>query len=597
MRTYLLSTSALATVFLVGALAVGATPAVAQSTTPTTSTAPNGSGTNTNGALPASTTTTTAPAQNTSSGGGVFTVTPNGITDPSGKPFVAKGLDVDAKDALQNLQGLQTTFPGLNMVRLVAVASAGDNAQTLQPIIDAYTQKGIVVEVEDHSDSADASWYTAIYNANKNNPYVWYETPNEPPASQTGQPQADIINALRAAGDKGPIGLQPVGGYDQSNVAGVLASTGTNNVYVTPHIYDSSTSSGDAASYVASEAQQGHSAGVGVIIDEFGNAMDGVTMDPLGNETIQAVEDAVNSGEIQGGVAWAAGNGYHPDGADSACADPTCSSATSTGMGPMMQSWLNGAPPTPVASNGSGSGGGTTTPVSGGSGAGTSTASNGNSGDTSGSPSGDTSTAPSTQTASNSSGQSSGNCSQPGATTTQADNTGQGSGGSPASTDTSGASGSQTAQDNSGGMSFTPASQATPISFVPAPCTQVADTSPTSGGSSGGNQGTTNAPPPTQVASNSNGPTGGGSNSSTTNAPTTDAGSTQVASNSNGSQNPLTVIQQNPQAWSQFSTVVENDLYPLFQWFMGMMGGSASAQPSQASQQGQTQSSSSPSGT
>jgi hypothetical protein len=92
--------------------------------------------------------------------------------------------------------------------------------------------------------------------------------------------------------------------------------------------------------------------GLPCVIDEFGNAMDGFTMDPQGNAVILAViaaNEGRNGGTVQAGaVFWAMDNGNHPDGAGSAFLTPDGSRLTSVGQ-QMIQPWLltpNKAAPT-----------------------------------------------------------------------------------------------------------------------------------------------------------------------------------------------------------------------------------------------------------
>ncbi|MBV8612397.1 MAG: cellulase family glycosylhydrolase, partial [Acetobacteraceae bacterium] len=160
--------------------------------------------------------------------------------------------------------------------------------------------------------------------------------------SGTEQNQIGIINAIRATGVSNPVSVQPLSGWDMSNIPTVTQAVGTSQLFVTPHMYDSSTNPNDPAQYVASDISQARTDGLFPVFDEFGNATDGWNLDPYGNNTIQAVISANQSGQA-GALFWAAGNGYHPDGADSAFLNPTGSQLTSTGQ--TLQPWLSGAPP------------------------------------------------------------------------------------------------------------------------------------------------------------------------------------------------------------------------------------------------------------
>ena len=269
-----------------------------------------------------------------------FTVTQKGFTDPNGRAWSARGVNVDRWDALQNLQGIQQNYPGVTMVRVVCLGGS-DTLADIDPIVQAYTSKGIVVELEDHADSQggdNTGWYTMLANAYKSNPLVFLETPNEPNAPNTAQNQIDIIKAIRATGFANPIGIQPIGGWDRVNIPQVVAQVGTTNLYMTPHVYYNGTDPNGAKAFVQGEIQGGLENGLYSVIDEFGNALDGYTMDPLGDSDIQAAIAANMAGQA-GAVFWAAGNGYHPDGADSAFLNQAGTQLTSTGK--EIQGWLS----------------------------------------------------------------------------------------------------------------------------------------------------------------------------------------------------------------------------------------------------------------
>jgi hypothetical protein len=262
-----------------------------------------------------------------------FTVNVTGFTAPNGQPWNAHGLNVDLGDALQNLKGIVQNYPGMSMARVVANGNT-DTLANIDPIVQAYTSKGIVVELEDHADSQNGNntgWYSMLANAYKNNPYVFLETPNEPSDPNTAQNQINIIKAIRATGFNNPIGIQPIGGFNESNLSAVTSAVGIKNLYVTPHIYGSP--------WQQSAIDGAKAAGLYPVIDEFGNAMDGFTIDAQGQAVIDGVIAANESGEA-GAIFWAAGNGYHTDGADSAFLDPAGTQLSSTGQ--YIKSWLSG---------------------------------------------------------------------------------------------------------------------------------------------------------------------------------------------------------------------------------------------------------------
>jgi hypothetical protein len=240
-----------------------------------------------------------------------FAVSANGgFTDPNGQAWSMRGLNAGVQDALQGFPNVMQQFPGMTAIRLNT--GGNDSPAAINQVVQEYTSKGIVVEIEDHSGNPNnVAWYQQMATAYKGNPLVMLETPNEPNPSGLAQTQIGLIQAIRATGFANPIGVQPGGGFDQSNIPAVVAALGTNQLFVTPHIYiGGSTDPNGAANYVQSEISTAKSNGLFASIDEFGNAMDGSTMDPMGNSVITAVTVANQAGQA-GAIAWAMDNGNH----------------------------------------------------------------------------------------------------------------------------------------------------------------------------------------------------------------------------------------------------------------------------------------------
>ena len=185
---------------------------------------------------------------------GNFTVSlGGGFKNPNGQPWTMRGLNAGVQDALQGFGNLLNDYPGLTAIRL---NSGTDSASSIDQVVQEYTAKGIVLEIEDHSGNGDnVAWYQQLAQLYKDNPYVFLETPNEPSDPNTAQFQVQIINAIRAAGFQNPIGLQPIGGYDFSNISTVTGSVGSNQIFVTPHIYYNGSDPNGPASYVQSDIQ------------------------------------------------------------------------------------------------------------------------------------------------------------------------------------------------------------------------------------------------------------------------------------------------------------------------------------------------------
>ena len=259
-----------------------------------------------------------------------------GFKDPNGQPWNMRGLNAGVQDALQGFGNVLTDYPGLTAIRL---NSGTDSAASIDQVVQEYTAKDVVLEIEDHSGNGDnVAWYQQLAQTYKDNPYVFLETPNEPSDPNTAQFQIQIINAIVTAGFKNPIGLQPIGGYDFSNISTVTGSVGTAQIFVTPHIYYGGNDPNGAAAYVQADIQSAQGLGLFPSIDEFGDAEDGYTRDPYGPAVISSVVSANQMGAA-GAVFWAMDNGNHSDGADSAFLTPDGSQLTGVGQG--LQSWLN----------------------------------------------------------------------------------------------------------------------------------------------------------------------------------------------------------------------------------------------------------------
>jgi hypothetical protein len=259
------------------------------------------------------------------------------------QPWTMRGLNAGVQDALQGFPNVMTAFPGINAIRL-NVNPGKDSASSIGQVVRQDTGAGVVVQIEDHSGNPNnVAWYRQMARRYKANPLVFLEMPNEPNAAGLVNIQIGLINTVRAAGFNNPIGIQPAGGWDFSNVGPVVAALGTTGLFVTPHIYYAGSDPNGAAAYVQRDLQLAKEVGLFAVIDEFGNAMDGSTLDPYGDAVIRAVI-AANEGGQAGAVFWAMNNGNHPDGADSAFLKPDGSALTTVGR-QMIQPWLWSAQP------------------------------------------------------------------------------------------------------------------------------------------------------------------------------------------------------------------------------------------------------------
>ena len=253
---------------------------------------------------------------------GVFTVTAaGGFLDPTGKPWSMRGLNGGPQDLVTGFAGCFTQFPGLTCVRLNCNSNNNEDA-LIRQVVSLYTGRGCVVEVEDHwsGNNGNTGWYTTYATAFKSNPYVFMETPNEPNGGSS--PQIAVINAIRAAGFTGPIGLQPQGGYDYSSIQAVINAVGRTNIFITPHLYIGGNTDPNAPlANVNSNIATSLGFGLFPCIDEFGEGVDGFTLDQYGTVNTSVIIAANVAGKC-GAVYWAMNNGNHSNGVDSAFLNP-----------------------------------------------------------------------------------------------------------------------------------------------------------------------------------------------------------------------------------------------------------------------------------
>ncbi len=276
---------------------------------------------------------------------GTFQTVNGEIIGPSGQPYVAAGIDV-IQGQEPSVSTLKADFPTINFVRYAIYNYA--SPASLEAYVDSLTSAGIVVELEDHTNSigqnagggagtiftgseltTELSWYSSIASAFADNPYVWFGTDNEPsdinPA--TGQPdpallsqwQQETYNAVRDTGNMSPILLEDAGATNlvASYYAGMTNTIWDDHYYgwVSGYSTSQTTVSASLAGTISQIQQiQGANGTMPVLIGEYGNSTDGQTIDPDANQVITAAENAVQSGEAAGSAAWAWGPGSPADG-------------------------------------------------------------------------------------------------------------------------------------------------------------------------------------------------------------------------------------------------------------------------------------------
>lgn len=275
-----------------------------------------------------------------------FYTTDGKIIGPTGTPFVARGVDV-IEGNQPSASTLQADFPGINFVRFAIYDNASPT--TLASYVNQLTSAGIVVELEDHSNSngsnaggsqgviftgteltTELNWYSSIGSAFKSNPDVWFGTDNEPSetdSSGNNDPaalstwQQETYDAVRDTGNTNPI-LVEMNSYSVASTGqGYTASdyASMTNIVWDIHYYgwvsgystDQTIVTNTLTGMVA-QAQTITSANgtVPALIGEYGNSTNGSTLDANGNQVITAVE---SSGLGSAAWAWA----YNPTGSDS----------------------------------------------------------------------------------------------------------------------------------------------------------------------------------------------------------------------------------------------------------------------------------------
>lgn len=156
---------------------------------------------------------------------GQFTTSNGQIYDPNGNLFVARGVNIPgqnywtAHDPTADVTKIVDNW-GFNMVRVIDQPVAGWSAPganiNLDNIVNAYTARGVVVVIEAHESTGSyfegaqltqaANWFATQAQKYKNNPYVWFNTGNEPgdqwvpDGNKWLTMQRTIMSAIRGTG-------------------------------------------------------------------------------------------------------------------------------------------------------------------------------------------------------------------------------------------------------------------------------------------------------------------------------------------------------------------------------------------------------------
>jgi hypothetical protein len=301
------------------------------------------------------------------------------IMGPNGNVFIAEGINV-FDWAMGDANQILADFPSINFVRLNCDTYQDPSAYA--SFIQTMTSHGVVVEIEDHTNSTgvdggggqgtaytgqqltnELNWFSSLASVYANNPYVWFGTDNEPPAAGLTQWEQETYQAIRSTGNENPIMMELPGTgqptlppADQGMT--LSAYTSMTNIIADPHFYgwiagfstnQQTVDTALAEQVQSAQAIQSASGAVPVIVGEYGISTDGENTDANGNQVLTAVQQAANSGEISGAAAW---NWYCGGTSDNL----TDGNGNLTSYGQEVSNWIKTTlsnsppPPTPTAS-------------------------------------------------------------------------------------------------------------------------------------------------------------------------------------------------------------------------------------------------------
>ena len=261
---------------------------------------------------------TTTPAAS-----GNFSVALGQIIDPSGNVWHGYGVAVDTTDVDAFGAGLaatlQSEFPGINLVRLAG--AVGDSPDSYAPFVNAMTALNAVVVIENHANTPtvltgndltnESSWYATMASYYINNPYVMFQTINEPSPGDADEMVATYA-AIRGTGNNAIIFMEA--GQGAGGIDGTLGNTSVfgsmQNVGWDLHCYNWQTNSADIPTIQADQnsriatyqAITSASGVMPVVSLETGISTTGYSNDVGGTQEVQATFSNTN---LSGASAWA----------------------------------------------------------------------------------------------------------------------------------------------------------------------------------------------------------------------------------------------------------------------------------------------------
>ena len=246
----------------------------------------------------------------------LFKVVGTKIYDPNGREFIAKGVNVNGPGfgwpgdtpgyADEIIERWKFNSIRLNVKELDPAPWTYAENGTVDEIIDTYTDKGAVVVLEPHENTGGyftgsqldklEQWWRQQADQYKDNPYVWFNTSNEPGGSNSSNSEnvakwvnqnQRIINAIRNEGADNVIVVdghywgQDVGEWNSSPVkeskSAILGSSSQlkdpeKKLVFSVHLYDQWIY---GQSKMADYFDRVQAAGVPLLIGEYGATKDG----------------------------------------------------------------------------------------------------------------------------------------------------------------------------------------------------------------------------------------------------------------------------------------------------------------------------------
>ena len=233
-----------------------------------------------------------------------FTISGSKILDPAGNEFIAKGINVNGpywpwtRPTLPDVSLIADIWK-FNTVRVDTwpeFSIYNNNNTDLPAIVKAFTDKKVVVIIEDHNftgrfpNTAEldtlTNWWVGIANTYKTNPYVWFNIMNEPgnsaPAPQAWLNTHDaVIKAIRNTGSNNIIvcddsAYGQANGYDANSSSSIITYGPTlaasyKNILFSLHSYSEWTYADDRLKTFINTVQ---SKKLAMIIGEYGTADD-----------------------------------------------------------------------------------------------------------------------------------------------------------------------------------------------------------------------------------------------------------------------------------------------------------------------------------